>query len=73
MNDENHLKKLIDKCVKMKLKKASLEISPVEKINTYVDSTSPQTSFDQMPIMADQHQAATSNTLNGRTHTIPHL
>ena len=61
--DENHLKTLIEKCATMKLKKVSTDTSPVEKINTRIDSTSPQTSFDQMPIMAHQHQAATSNTL----------
>ena len=53
LNDENHLKTLIEKCVKMKLKKVSIEMSPAEKIKTHVDSTSLQTSFDQMSIMAD--------------------
>ena len=47
----------------MKLKKFSLEFSPVEKINTHVDSTYQHVSFDQMSIMAHQHQATISNTL----------
>ena len=39
-----------------------MQVSPVEKINTYIDSTSPQTSFDQMAVMAHQQHAATNNT-----------
>ena len=61
--DENHLKTLIEKCAKMKLKKVSIDTSPVEKINTHIDSTSPQMSFDQMSIIAHQHKAATTNTI----------
>ena len=55
----------------MKLNKLSIEISPVEKINTHVDSTSPPMSFDQMSIMAYQRQAETSNTLEWADPQIP--
>ena len=47
----------------MKLKSASIAVSPVEKINTHIDSESPHIPFNQMYIMSHQHQAASSNTL----------
>ena len=47
----------------MKLKSVSIAVSPVEKINTHTESTSPPMSFDQMTIISHQHQAVYLNTL----------
>ena len=53
----------------MKLKTTSLEMSLLKKINTHIDSTYPQISFDQMFIMLHQHNEASSNTAE---YTDPH-
>ena len=47
----------------MKLKSLSIAVSPVENTNTHVESASPQTSFDKIPIVSNQHHAASSKTL----------
>ena len=53
----------------VKIKSSSLEISPLEKVNAHVDSTSHQISFDKMSIVSHEHDAASSNTTEW---TYPH-
>ena len=62
IDNETHFRKVLNKCILVKLKTISLEKHPFEKINTHIDSTSPQILFDHMSIMAHQHNAESSNT-----------
>ena len=60
-NDE-HLAAIVHKCRHLKHIYILVQVSPVDKINPHVDSTSPQMSFDQMEVMVHQHHAAITNT-----------
>ena len=60
--------------MKNNTKSVQIKICPVEKINTHVDSTMPQISFDQMSIMAHQHKSAINNSLEWQDpHNSPPL
>jgi len=62
LKDKDHLATLINKCRSLQHKSLRLALSPVEKINSNVDKTFPQITFDQMAIMAHQHAAAKHDT-----------
>ena len=59
---EDNFRNLFNKCMHMKLKTTSLETHSLQKINTHIDSVSPQISFDQIHLMLHKHDAASSNT-----------
>ena len=57
LKNAEYLAAIIHKGRNLKHKHALVQVSPVENINTHVDSTSPQIALDQMVVMAHQHHA----------------
>lgn len=64
--DKSHFSSVIANLMDNKHRHAIVTICPIEKINNHVDSTAPQISFDQMSIMAYQHNAVISNSIEWR-------
>ena len=52
---------LVQKRVSLQHKHETVHASPAKKMNDYIDINLSQISFDQMAIIKQQHQAATSN------------
>ena len=62
LKNAEHLADVIYKFLYLKHKHVLVQVSPVDKINAHVDSTSPQTSFDQMIGIVHQQHADITNT-----------
>ena len=63
IQDTSHFASIVSSLWKNKAKHTIISICPYEKINKHADSTVLQITFNQMSIMAHQHNAAINSSL----------